>query len=76
MRDTPEAQRQKKAKVDAEVAAFTCLLVYFVIKAIVLLVLCKYDNLLKHEHLYIVPFAALLAANTFLMLTVGKDPGF
>ena len=31
MQDDKEIRRQKKAKVDAEVAAFTCLIVYFVI---------------------------------------------
>ena len=76
MQDDQEIRRQKKAKIDAEVAAFTCLLVYFVIKGIVLLILYKYDNLLKHQQLFIIPFAFFLITNTFLMLTVGKDPGF
>lgn len=56
--------------------AFTCILVYFVVKAIVLLLLYKYDNLLKREPIYIIPFASLLVINSYLMLTAGKDPGF
>lgn len=55
---------------------FTCFLVYFLVKAIVLLLLYKYDNLLKHEPLYIIPFGGLLLINSYLMLTAGKDPGF
>lgn len=55
---------------------FTCFLVYFVVKAIVLLILYRYDNLLKHHPMYIPPFIFLLAANTYLMVTTGKDPGF
>jgi hypothetical protein len=50
--------------------------VYFIVKAVFLLVVFRYDNLLKHEAFYIIPFVVLLITNTYLMLTVGKDPGF
>jgi hypothetical protein len=46
------------------------------VKALVLLVLYKYDNFLKHEQVYIIPFVALLIINTYLVLTTGKDPGY
>ena len=49
---------------------------YFVVKGIVLLILFKYDNYLKNNQIYIVPFVLLLLINTYMMLTAGKDPGF
>ena len=76
MADEQEREKRRLTKIQAQTNAFTCLLVYFVVKAIVFLILYKYDNLLRREPIYLFPFVVLLIANVYLMLTAGNDPGF
>lgn len=66
----------RRTKLEAENMAFTTQLFYFSMKSLFCYILYKYKTVLDQTRLGISLYLLLLIANTYMILTTGRDPGY